>query len=172
MINSPLLFCLSAMSHPEKDYITRLVTEVIADLGREDMFLVEVIFKKGRKTLVNILADTDTGIQLQECVSISRKLSARLEEEDRFDFPYTLEVSSPGTERPLDTLRMYRKNTGRELRVFFKDGTEVSGKLLQVLEGAVELEVAKTDGKKGEKETVTVPFEAIRESKVLISFKA
>jgi hypothetical protein len=67
---------------------------------------------------------------------------------------------------------MYRKNTGRELRVFFKDGTEVSGKLLQVLEGAVELEVAKTDGKKGEKETVTVPFEAIRESKVLISFKA
>jgi ribosome maturation factor RimP len=170
--NSPFLFCLSFMSHPEKEYIIRLVTEVIQDLGREDMFLVDVIFKKGRKTLVNILADTDSGIQLQECVSISRKLSARLEEEDRFDFPYTLEVSSPGTERPLDTPRMYRKNAGRELKVFLKDGREITGKLLEISETGIDLEVAKADGKKGEKEGIMIPFDSIRESKVLISFKA
>jgi ribosome maturation factor RimP len=162
---------LFVMSNPEKEYIVRLATEVIQSLGREDMFLVDVVFKKGRKTLVNVLADTDTGIQLKECVHISRKMSARLEEDNFFEFPYTLEVSSPGTERGLDSPRLYRKNQGRDLRVFLKDGKEQSGKLLEVTDTAVVLETAKVGGKKGEKELSEIPFEQIRESLVNISFK-
>ncbi len=159
------------MSNPEKEYIVRLATEVIESLGREDMFLVDVIFKKGRKTLVNVLADTDTGIQLKECVHISRKMSARLEEDNFFEFPYTLEVSSPGTERSLDSLRLYRKNQGRELRVFLKEGNELLGKLLEVKEGGIVLETAKIGSKKGEKELSEIALDQIRESVVNISFK-
>lgn len=160
------------MSNPEKDYITRLACEAIESLDRADMFLVDVVFRKGRKTLVNVLVDTDSGIQLQECVHLSRKMSARLEEDNFFDFPYTLEVSSPGTDRPLDSPRLYHKNIGRELRVFLKDGSEVQGRLTADDPEGITLEVAPPGKKKGEPEQVAIPFSSIRESKVIISFKA
>lgn len=159
------------MDTPEKEYIIRIANEVIESFGREDMFLVDIIFKKGRKTLVNVLVDTDTGIQLKECVHISRKISARLEEDDFFQFPYVLEVSSSGTDRPLNAVRLYEKNKGRELRVFLEDGTELTGRLMEVDMKRIVLEVAKIGGKKGEKELRELSFEQIKESKVIISFK-
>lgn len=133
---------------------------------------MELIYRKGRKTLIHVLADTDTGIQLKECVSISRKLGARLEDDENFQFPYTLEVSSPGTDRPLDSIRLYQKNTGRELQVFFKNGTETGGKLTEVRENSILLEVPVPKSKTKEVITQEIPWDDIKESKVIISFKA
>lgn len=160
------------MDTPEKEYIIRVANEVIDSFGREDLFLVDVIFNKGRKTLVNVLADTDSGIQLKECVHISRKISARLEEDDFFQFPYVLEVSSPGTDRPLNAVRLYEKNKGRELRVFLEDGSDLTGKLMDVDMKNILIQTVKVGGKKGETELRSLSFEQIKESKVIISFKA
>lgn len=155
------------METSEKDYIARLVNEIIAGFEREDLFLVEVLFKKGKRSAIHILADTDNGITLKECVSISRKLGALLEEDPEFQFPYTLEVSSPGLDRPLLLKRQYLKNIGRSLRTVLKNGEIHEGVLTDVRDDDFVLKVIN----KKESSLITVSFDALKEAKVVISFK-
>ena len=157
------------MDTSEKDYIARLVNEIIAGFEREDFFLVEVIFKKGKRSAIHILADTDAGITLKECVSISRKLGALLEEDPEFQFPYTLEVSSPGLDRPLLLKRQYSKNIGRSLKVILKNGEIHEGVLTEVREDDFDLKV--THKKEKVSSLIPVSFDTLKEAKVVISFK-
>lgn len=155
------------METSEKEYIARLVNEIIAGFDREDLFLVEVLFKKGKRSAIHILADTDNGITLKECVSISRKLGALLEEDPEFQFPYTLEVSSPGLDRPLLLKRQYQKNIGRSLRTVLKTGEIHEGVLTDVRADDFDLKVIN----KKESALITVSFDTLKETKVVISFK-
>jgi len=163
----PLLILL--LSALEKEHIVQIASGVIESLEREDMFLVDVIFRKGRQSLVHVLVDTDSGVKLAECVSISRKMSALLEEDPIMQFPYTLEVSSPGLDRPLDSPRQYLKNIGRELIVQTIEGEPVTGVLDSVNVSGIVLKVSIP--KKKETSLQAVSFDMIKESKVKISFK-
>ena len=91
---------------------------------------------------VTVLIDTDEGIGIDECTEISRKLGKELDE--LMPDKYTLEVSSPGTDFPLISERMYRKNIGRNLKVILKDGSEIKGKL----EGLANQEISLIEDKK------------------------
>lgn len=151
----------------EIEHIRQLVLQIIAETGKEDLFLVDVLFTKGRKSAVHVLVDTDTGIQLESCVSISRKLSKVLEEDPEFQFPYTLEVSSPGLDRPLILDRQYQKNIGRNVGIVLKDGTKFNGKLLQTQNGTIILQIPGT--KKEPAIEMTFLLENIKETKVTIT---
>jgi predicted flavoprotein YhiN len=86
------------------------------------------------------------------------------------DESYMLEVSTPGLDQPLASVRQYKKNVGRELKVKLHDKI-VEGKLTAVADEKITLEQETGTGKKKVTSTLEVPFSDIEKAFVLISFK-
>lgn len=154
--------------------VIELIEEKIAD--RPDLFIVDV--KMHSSGLLTILMDGDQGIGIKDCAAISRHVGFHLEEEDAIEQAYNLEVSSPGLDTPLKSLRQYLKNLNRSVSVKLTDGTGHEGKLLAADEEGITLEEnikpVKVAGEKNKKAALVenlYPFNQIAETKVLISFK-
>lgn len=143
-----------------------------AMLASESHFIVDVRVTAGRSGgKVVVYLDGDEGVSIDECAELSRSLGEKLEEEDVFDNAYTLEVSTPGIDHPLESERQYRKNIGRELRILLNEGKELKGKLLGVDSSRIVLEKRVGKGKKASYEEVEIPLSEINKSIVQISFK-
>jgi ribosome maturation factor RimP len=72
----------------------------------------------GRRRLLRVVVDADGGVSLDDIALVSREASARLDDTGAMgEAPYTLEVSSPGVDRPLTQPRHWRRATGRLVRV-------------------------------------------------------
>jgi len=127
--------------------------QVIASV-HPDIFVVDMVYKSGKKGVLSIKIDTDTGISLELCTQVTRKLSAWLEEQDPFDGAYTLEVSSPGVGSPLKLPRQYPQNRGRILKVRLLNGQEIKGKLLEASPERITLNTG-LQSLKGKKKTPT-----------------
>ena len=96
----------------------------------------------GRRRLLRVVVDSDRGVSLDDAAAISRKLSAALEAAPVMgDFPYTLEVSSPGVDRPLTEPRHWRRATGRLVEVTVADAGPVSGRVVAADADGVTLDV-------------------------------
>ena len=140
-----------------------------------DVFLIEFDLKRSGQSVLSISLDTDEGISIDSCARISRKLNHFLEEEEPFDFPFRLEVSSPGVGRPLVVRRQYLKNVGRKIKVVLDNGELRRGKLISADEenGIVVEPSKKGKKKKGVKEEPTlyeISYEKIKEAIIEISF--
>lgn len=137
----------------------------------ENLFLVDFVEKgNSRVGKLIILLDGDTGVTIDQCASVSRRLSRFMDENIELERPLTLEVSSAGLEHPLLMLRQYQKNVGKSIKTTLKNGEEVEGKLLEASEKEVAIEVLK-DKKKKLTEVVRIDFLDINKTIVLISFK-
>jgi ribosome maturation factor RimP len=148
--------------------VKELVEEKIAD--KPNLFLVDVKFHSNGKLMV--LVDGDNGMGIDDCVAISRHVGFHLEEENVIETAYNLEVSSPGIDTPLTSLRQYAKNVGRSLAIKMADGAKREGKLTGITEDAIAIEEKiKEKGKKAETVESVIPIDKITETKVLISFK-
>lgn len=148
--------------------VKELVQEKIAD--RPDLFIVDIKLHPNGK--LAILVDGDNGVGIADCVAISRHVGFHLEEENVIEQAYNLEVSSPGIDSPLQSLRQYNKNIGRSVSIKLNDGNRHEGKLLSADEAAVIIEEkSKEKGKKMQLTEKSIPFDQISETKVLISFK-
>ena len=83
-----------------------------------DIELVEVEFKQGKEPALTVYIDTDNGVDLDTCEKFHRAIDPVLDEVDpTFGAAYTLNVSSPGLDRPLKTERDYRKCMGEMVEV-------------------------------------------------------
>lgn len=146
----------------------------ILEEGFPDVFLVEWKLQRSAKSVLSISLDTDEGIKIDICAWISRKLNRFLEEEDPLDFPFRLEVSSPGVGRPLLVHRQYLKNVGRKIKVVLIDGDTRSGKLISADDAGIVVEPSRSKKKKkGETEVpknFEITFENIKEAIIEISF--
>ncbi|HEX9713684.1 MAG TPA: ribosome maturation factor RimP [Actinomycetota bacterium] len=91
-------------------------------LARYDAELVDVAVRRGRTQLVRVIADRPDGIDLDTCARVSAELSRMLDLEDPIPGRYTLEVSSPGLDRPLLTAGDFRRNIGRKVRIVLAAG--------------------------------------------------
>jgi len=148
--------------------VKELVEEKIAD--RPDLFLVSIKMHLNGK--LTILVDGDNGVAIADCVAISRTVGFHLEEENTIDQAYNLEVSSPGLDSSLESLRQYTKNIGRTVTIKLNDGTTREGKLISADASAIIIEEKiKEKGSKSQLLESTIPFDRILETKVLISFK-
>lgn len=148
--------------------VKELVLEKIAD--RDDLFIVDITMHSNGKLI--ILLDGDNGVEVADCALVSRHVGYHLEEENVIENAYNLEVSSPGIDYPLSGVRQYQKNVGRSLQIKAADGSKREGKLVAVSEEGVSIEESiKEKGKKATLVEAFVPFEEIKEAKVLISFK-
>lgn len=165
---SPLLlwYIMSDLKH----IIQAIVEKHLPD---ENHFIVELrMLEKNGKTLLNLLLDSDDGITIETCARLSRAVSNELEENGLMPVAYTIEVSSPGIDFPLNSERQYRKNIGRELKVNYSGDKEDLGKLLEVTGETIKLLVKRKEkGKKPTQEELVIPLEEVKKSVVQVSFK-
>jgi ribosome maturation factor RimP len=150
--------------------VRELVEEKIAEMGKPNLFIVDVKMHANGRLV--ILVDGDNGIGIDDVAAISRYVGFKLEEDNVIETAYNLEVSSPGLDTPLTSVRQYLKNIGRSLAIKMADGSKREGKLTGITEDAIVIEEkVKEKGKKAETVEAVIPISKITETKVLISFK-
>ncbi|MEX0364522.1 ribosome maturation factor RimP [Ruegeria sp. HKCCD8929] len=95
--------------------LAEIITPVIEDMGYE---LVRIRLMSGKQTTLQIMADKpEGGIEVDDCAEISNAVSATLDVEDPILDAYTLEVSSPGIDRPLTRLKDFDMFEGYEAKL-------------------------------------------------------
>lgn len=95
----------------------------------------------GRRRLLRVIVDSDAGVSLDDAALISRDISAALDERDVMgEIPYTLEVSSPGVDRPLTQPRHWRRAAGRLVKVKVAGEGAVTGRVVDAGDDGVTLE--------------------------------
>ena len=148
-----------------KDQISELVTPAVSDLG---FYLEDVhIATPGSHRIVTCIVDGDASLNLDQVTSVSRVISELLDEAAFMgETPFTLEVTSPGVDRPLTQPRHFAKNVDRLLRIIKLDGSEVTGRILSNTDHDVTLTVTV------KKETIeqTVSLSEIKRAVVEIEF--
>lgn len=122
---------------PER--LQAVIEPAVTALGYE---LVGIEFlSQGRHSLLRIYIDNAPGITLEDCEKVSRQVSAVLDVEDPIQGHYTLEVSSPGLERPLFRPEHYERFAGNEVQLRLKVPVEgrrkFKGRLLGLRDGDV-----------------------------------
>ena len=148
--------------------VREVAGRVTASRGFE---LVDVEIKRQRGGyLVRLFVDKPGGIGLDELQSVSEEVSAILDVEDPIDSAYTLEVSSPGLDRPLKGAADYRRFLGRLAKLSsyeLVDGRRHwTGRLVGVDETAVRLCLESEGGRE-----VAIPLDKIAHGRLEIEFK-
>jgi ribosome maturation factor RimP len=106
-----------------------LIGPVVAAIGM-DLESVRMSVA-GKRRLLRIVVDSDHGVNLDEAADVSREISAALDAGNVLgEVPYTLEVSSPGVDRPLTEPRHWRRARGRLVRVKVTGEGAVEGRVL------------------------------------------
>lgn len=139
-----------------EERVRSLAESVLARHGAE---LVEVLVRRGRTQLLRVVADREGGIDLETCARVSEELSRMLDADDPIAGRYTLEVTSPGLERPLRTPADFRRMMGRKVRVVLARAQH-EGTLEEVGEDRVRLGTARG--------SVEVPLADIAKAKVVL----
>jgi ribosome maturation factor RimP len=137
----------------------------------QDVFVVDIEFKPGSRKL-SVYLDADEALTIEQCRQFNRHISEKLDELDYGETPYTLEVSSPGVDKPLLFLRQYYKHIGRELAMKLKAQNVLIGKLLSIDNEIITL-LLKDEKKAYQSKTPTekqISYEDIEASTVLVSF--
>jgi ribosome maturation factor RimP len=134
----------------------------------EGYFLEDVDLRAvGRRLVLRILVDTETGVNLDDVANASHLISEVLDEKDPFDDePYTLEVSSPGVDRPLTMPRHWTRNLGRLVAVTLTNSKQLTGRISSIDGDVVVLEF----DNKGRKTTQQIPLAEIAKAIVQIEF--
>ena len=127
---------------PDQRRLTRLLEPVVHAMNM-DLEGIRVS-TAGRRWVLRVVVDADGGVSTDDIALASRELSSRLDgAAEMGDGPYTLEVSSPGVDRPLTLPRHWRRNVGRLVVTSASDGAEgepIEGRISGASESAVILE--------------------------------
>lgn len=99
--------------------ILNTVIEIVTPLCKEnDCFLYDAEFQKeGKNQILRIFVDKDGGINIDECETVSRLISQKLDDEDIIATAYQLEISSPGAERKLTKDWHFEKVMEKQIEV-------------------------------------------------------
>jgi ribosome maturation factor RimP len=144
-----------------RDRLAEVLTEPLAASGL-DVEAIELT-PAGRRRLLRIAVDKDGGVTMDDVADATKEVSRLLDESDVMgESPYTLEVTSPGTDRPLTLPRHWRRNQARLVKVTTKDGTTVTGRVLTSDEQTATLDV---DGAKR-----SVAYDDVAKARIQIEF--
>jgi ribosome maturation factor RimP len=131
----------SAVGPVNDKRLAELIEPVVAAAGM-DLESVRMSVA-GRRRLLRIVVDGDRGVSLDDAADVSREISAMLDEANALgEVPYTLEVSSPGVDRPLTEPRHWRRAVGRLVKVKVTGEGTVEGRILAADADGVTLDLA------------------------------
>jgi ribosome maturation factor RimP len=148
-----------------KDQISELITPALQQAG---YFLEDVnLVTPGNHRIVTVIVDGETSLNLDQ-VTVASKLVSELMDEAPFmgETPFTLEVTSPGIDRPLTLPRHFAKNISRLLKVTKTDGVVVTGRITSNNDDSVTLSVVE----KKESKEVVLALAEIKRAIVEIEF--
>ena len=148
-----------------KDQISELITPALQKAG---YFLEDVnLVSPGQHRIVTVIVDGETGLNLDQ-VTVASKIVSELLDDASFmgETPFTLEVTSPGIDRPLTLPRHFAKNVDRLLKVTKTDGLVITGRIRSNSENALTLEVTE----KKEVKEVVIALAEIKRAMVEIEF--
>lgn len=119
-------------SRPVVDRLHEIVTPILWTIGLE---LVDVeCVGQGSRTVVRVYIDKPGGVTVSDCERAHVALGPALDVIDPFPHPYTLELSSPGLDRPLKRLQDYRRAVGTQVSVKLKQPIDGQWRIIGVLE--------------------------------------
>lgn len=121
------------------EQLQALLAPVVEALGYQ-CWGVEFI-SQGRHSLLRVYIDHADGILIDDCEKVSRQISAVLDVEDPVSGEYTLEVSSPGMDRPLFTLEQFAAHAGEQVKIRLRSPYEGRRNFQGVLRGVEEQDV-------------------------------
>jgi ribosome maturation factor RimP len=111
-----------------KEQVLAVITPAIESLG----FYIEdiTITSAGKRSLLTVIVDGDTHLSLDQVTVATKAISEIVENLPTLgNNPFTLEVTSPGLDRPLTKPRHWRKNLDRLIKIILTDGKEVKGRI-------------------------------------------
>jgi ribosome maturation factor RimP len=155
------------MSEPERivKEVSLLAESLLPDFGME-MVDVEFRFERGRWTL-RIFIDKKGGVTVDDCANVSRDLGDLVEAENIIGYPYVLEVSSPGLDRPLRKESDFVRSIGKLIRLEtarpINKRRNFSGRLTHVKDGMIGIFVDKTN-------LVELPLKEIKRARLRYEF--
>ncbi len=144
-----------------RDRLAGVITDPLAAVGL-DVEAIELT-PAGKRRMLRVAVDKDGGVTLDDIAEATKEVSRLLDDSDVMgEQPYTLEVTSPGTDRPLTLPRHWRRNEGRLVKVTLADGESVTGRILGTDEERATLDV---DGTKRD-----VAYTDVGKAKIQIEF--
>ncbi|TEQ75342.1 ribosome maturation factor RimP [Pseudomonas aeruginosa] len=121
------------------EQLQALLAPVVEALGYE-CWGVEFI-SQGRHSVLRVYIDRPEGILIDDCEAVSRQVSGILDVEDPISGEHTLEVSSPGMDRPLFTLEQFAKHAGEQVKIRLRSPYEGRRNYQGILRGVEEQDV-------------------------------
>ena len=119
-----------------KEQVLAVITPAIESLG----FYIEdiTITSAGKRSMLTVIVDGDTHLSLDQVTVATKAISEIVENLPTLgNNPFTLEVTSPGLDRPLTKPRHWRKNQDRLIKIVLTDGKEVNGRIKDSTESSV-----------------------------------
>ena len=153
----------------DKDLLVTLTEEF---LGESDNYLAEVKVNPGN--VISIEIDNDNGVDINDCVELSRYIESKLNRDEE-DFELT--VGSVGLTSPFKSLRQYQKYIGSEVEVVTKKGQKLFGVLESASEDEFTITISKKEKLEGAKRKTEVSedlhfkYDEVKYTKYLIRFK-
>jgi ribosome maturation factor RimP len=148
-------------SDQTRDLLAGVLNDPLAAAGL-DVEAIELT-PAGKRRMLRVAVDKDGGVTLDDIADATKEVSRVLDDTDVMgEQPYTLEVTSPGTDRPLTHPRHWRRNRGRLVKVTLAGGRTVTGRIGETDDEAAVLDV---DGS-----TTPVRYEDVAKAKVELEF--
>lgn len=105
--------------------LEQIEKHVIAILDSMDMELVDIQYRpEGHGWVLRLFIDLEDGVNLDHCAKVSREVGQVLDVEDVIEHAYHLEVSSPGVERPLKSIKAFKRFVGKKARIKLHEAVE------------------------------------------------
>ena len=144
----------------KKEDISDAVTPALSALG---FYLEDVtITSAGRRSMLTIIVDGDTHLSLDQVTSATKAISEIVESlQSLGDTPFTLEVTSPGLDRPLTKPRHWRKNIDRLVKVVLLDGKEIKGRIKAASEDSATVDQSEINFTEIKRASLEVEFKQV-----------
>ena len=151
---------------PVIDRLQEVISPILWTLGLE---LIDVVcVGRGPRSVVRVLVDKPGGVTITDCEQAHKALGPALDVADPFPHAYTLEVSSPGLDRPFQRTQDYQRAIGKQVNLKLRQPLEgqwrITGELKQVDEALVVLEI----GTYRAPQVIQLSRESIAEAKLVV----
>ncbi len=152
------------MAGTKADKLEAIISPAVEALGCE-LWTLDYITQKN-DTILRLYLEKEGGVHLDDCEKVSRQVSSILDVEDPISGEYTLEVSSPGLDRPLTKIKHYERCAGEKVKLKLRMAFEGRRKFIGVIAGVEGDEaIIHVDG-----EEFLFPIESIEKARVIPTF--
>ena len=150
------------------DRISETISPILWTLGLE---LADVVcVGQGPRSVVRVFIDKPEGVTLDDCERAHKALGPALDVADPFPHAYTLEVSSPGLDRPFKRIQDYRRAVGKRVSLKLREPLAGQWRVVGTLTGVTDDSVTLNVSEPPPMRTLTIEHEHISEAKRVVAW--